>query len=88
MSFTNAEVSLGDGTDIYHALESQRIKRKNLKAVLMIGDGDWNIGDPPQQAAMKLGAESTSVYTDGRQRTGSKGSRARIRESAKVRFVG
>ena len=63
MSFTNAEVALGDGTDIYYALESQRTKRKNLKAVLMIGDGDWNIGDPPQQAAMKLGAEKVPVFT-------------------------
>ena len=63
MSFTNAEVSLGDGTDIYHALESQRTKRKNLKAVFMIGDGDWNVGDPPQQAAMKLGAEKVQVFT-------------------------
>ena len=36
MSFTNAEVSLGDGTDIYHALESQRAKRKNLKAVFTV----------------------------------------------------
>ena len=63
MSFTNAEVALGDGTDIYSALEAQRTKRKNLKAVFMIGDGDWNFGDPPQQAAMKLGAEKIPVFT-------------------------
>ena len=29
----------------------------------MIGDGDWNVGDPPQQAAMKMGAESMPVFT-------------------------
>ena len=44
MSLTNAETSIADGTDIYQALEGQRAKRKNLKAVLMISDGDWNHG--------------------------------------------
>jgi len=63
MSLTNAETSIADGTDIYDALDSQRAKRKNLKAVLMISDGDWNYGDPPQQAAMKLGAEKIPVFT-------------------------
>ena len=38
MSLTNAEMSIADGTDIYDALDSQRAKRKNLKAVLMISN--------------------------------------------------
>ena len=63
MSVTNAETSIGDGTDIYEALDSQRANRKNLKAILMISDGDWNYGDPPRQAAMKLGAEEVPVFT-------------------------
>ena len=63
MSVTNAETSIADGTDIYHALDAQRAKRKNLKlkAVLLISDGDWNYGDPPRQAAMKLGAGANPV---------------------------
>ena len=46
-----------DGTDIFNALESQRqkMKNKNLKAIFMLSDGDWNFGAPPQQAAMNLG---------------------------------
>ena len=63
MSFTNAEMSIADGTDIYQALEGQRAKRKNLKAVLMISDGDWNYGEKPVKAAMKLGAEKIPVFT-------------------------
>ena len=51
------------GTDIYNALESQRKKNKNLKAIFLLSDGDWNAGDPPQQAAMKLGAEKIPVFT-------------------------
>ena len=55
-SATNAKTSIADGTDIGDALErtlAQRA-RKNLKAVLMMGDGDWNHGDPPIQAARQL----------------------------------
>ena len=51
------------GTDINNALEDQRKKNKNLKAVFLLSDGDWNFGEPPQQAAMKLGAEKIPVFT-------------------------
>ena len=49
------------GTDIYNALEAQRKKNKNLKAIFLLSDGDWNFGEPPQQAAMKLGAGEKGI---------------------------
>ncbi|MDG1833316.1 MAG: hypothetical protein P8J63_08825, partial [Verrucomicrobiota bacterium] len=67
MSATNAETGIADGTDMANALNLTRTRKnlKNLKAVFMLSDGDWNFGGPPQQAAMRLGAEEppVPVYT-------------------------
>jgi len=63
MSGTDDTELIKAGTDIFNALDSQRKKNKNLKAVLILSDGDWNYGAPPQQAAMKLGAEKIPVFT-------------------------
>ena len=63
MSGTDDPELIKAGTDIYSALELQRKKNKNLKAVFILSDGDWNYGQPPQQAAMKLGAEKIPVFT-------------------------
>ena len=63
MSGTTNLLEIRAGTDIFNALDDQRKKNKNLKAVFLISDGDWNAGSPPQQAAMKLGAERVPVFT-------------------------
>ena len=63
MSGTDDPEHIKAGTDIFNALESQRTKNKNLKAIFLISDGDWNYGKAPQQAAMKLGAEKIPVFT-------------------------
>jgi hypothetical protein len=63
MSGTDDPEQIRAGTDIYSALEAQRKKNKNLKAIFLLSDGDWNFGQPPQQAAMKLGAEKIPVFT-------------------------
>ncbi|MDC0143702.1 hypothetical protein OAK45_04120 [Verrucomicrobia bacterium] len=67
MSATNAVTGIADGTDVANALNLTRTRwnQKNLKAIFMLGDGDWNFGDPPQQAAMRLGAKDppVPVYT-------------------------
>lgn len=60
MSGTN---SITAGTDIFDALEEQRAKNKNLRAIFLLSDGDWNYGSPPQQAAVKLGADKIPVFT-------------------------
>ena len=63
MSGTDDPEHIKAGTDIFNALESQRAKNKNLKAIFLISDGDSNYGKEPQQAAMKLGAEKIPVFT-------------------------
>ena len=60
MSGTN---SITAGTDIFDALEAQRAKNKNLRAIFLLSDGDWNYGSPPQQAAVKLGTDKIPVFT-------------------------
>ena len=56
MSGTDDPDHIKAGTDIFNALESQRAKNKNLKAIFLISDGDSNYGKDPQKAAMKLAA--------------------------------
>jgi hypothetical protein len=59
-SSTNAPDS---GTDINSALEQILQKQKNLKAVLVLTDGEWNAGKSPVSAALALRAQKTPVYT-------------------------
>ncbi len=42
------------GTDLNSALASVNKKHKNLRGVVMLTDGDWNIGDSPTVAATQL----------------------------------
>jgi uncharacterized membrane protein len=52
-----------DGTDIGGALAAAAKKYPHLRAVALISDGDWNVGDPPSQAALKLRMRDVPVYT-------------------------
>ncbi|HEY2951602.1 MAG TPA: vWA domain-containing protein, partial [Verrucomicrobiae bacterium] len=61
---TNAAAAANeDGTDINEALESVRQRQKHLKAVLMLTDGDWNLGKSPLSAATRLRGENVPIYT-------------------------
>jgi uncharacterized membrane protein len=51
-----------DGTDIGGALAAAAKKYPHLRAVALISDGDWNVGDPPSQAAMKLRMRDVPVF--------------------------
>ncbi len=51
-----------DGTDIHAALLGVLEKQPNLKAVVMISDGDWNTGLPPSQAATRLRMREVPVF--------------------------
>ncbi len=60
----NEAASKGEeGTDIDEALEKVATRGGNLKAVLLLTDGDWNIGKPPAGAATMLRARNVPVYT-------------------------
>lgn len=53
------------GTDINDAVGKLLSREENLKAVLVLTDGDWNIGDSPVVAASKYGARGIPVYSVG-----------------------
>ncbi len=57
----DGETGIADGTDIADALKSAHAN--NLKAVFMLGDGDWNYGGSPITAARSLGGTNVPVYT-------------------------
>ena len=50
------------GTDINAALESISKKHANLRGVVLIGDGDWNLGDAPSRAASRLRLKDVPVF--------------------------
>ena len=60
---TRAAVSEEDGTDINAALEKVSATHDDLRAVLLLSDGDWNMGKPPVSAATKLAYRNVPVFT-------------------------
>ncbi len=51
-----------DGTDLSLALGEQLAGIRNLRAVLLVSDGDWNTGPAPVGAAAKLRQRGVPVY--------------------------
>ena len=51
------------GTDLNDALESTLHNHDGLKAVLLLSDGDWNIGSSPLAAATKYRIRAIPIYT-------------------------
>jgi uncharacterized membrane protein len=60
--FSSAEQPSGEGTDIGAALSQAAEKHAHLGAVVLLSDGDWNTGDPPAKAAMRLRMRETPVF--------------------------
>ena len=56
---TSADV----GTDINAALEQTLQRQRNLKALLLISDGDWNTGKSPISAATAYRTRKVPIYT-------------------------
>ena len=52
-----------NGTDLDEALESALRRFKNLKAVLLLSDGDWNLGKSPLGAATRYREQNIPVFT-------------------------
>jgi uncharacterized membrane protein len=50
------------GTDLNRALEEAARMHGNLRAVLMLSDGDWNLGGSPVSAASALAVREIPVY--------------------------
>ena len=62
---TESNESADAGTDINSALEKVLARTDNLKAVLLLSDGDWNAGQSPVVAAAKASARGIPIYAMG-----------------------
>ncbi len=60
---TEANIEKVEGTDLNQALESAIQRESNLKAVLVLSDGDWNLGDSPALAAAQYRNQSIPIFT-------------------------
>jgi hypothetical protein len=54
-----------NGTDLNSALEAALQRFKNLKAVLLLTDGDWNLGKSPLGTATRYREENIPIFTVG-----------------------
>ncbi|MGP8198607.1 MAG: VWA domain-containing protein [Limisphaerales bacterium] len=52
-----------NGTDLDEALENAFHRFRNLKAVLLLSDGDWNMGKSPLGAATQYREQNIPVFT-------------------------
>jgi hypothetical protein len=52
-----------NGTDLGQALDDTFHRFKNLKAVLLLSDGDWNMGQSPLAAATRYREQNIPVFT-------------------------
>jgi len=53
------------GTDLNSALQSAGDKHANLRGIVLLSDGDWNIGQAPGTAASALRVKNVPVYAVG-----------------------
>ena len=60
--FSSAENPPNEATDINGALNRAAEEHPRLQAVVLLSDGDWNSGDPPSQAAVRLRMRHVPVY--------------------------
>jgi uncharacterized membrane protein len=51
-----------NGTDIGAAMAHAAEQHPHLRAVALVSDGDWNTGNPPSQAAIKLRMRDVPVF--------------------------
>lgn len=54
-----------DGTDLHDPLDRQAREGALPRAVLLLSDGDWNVGASPLLAASRLAAADVPVFTIG-----------------------
>ncbi|MGN6385028.1 MAG: hypothetical protein ACTHMT_02195 [Verrucomicrobiota bacterium] len=60
---TNKTANARSGTDLNEALEAPLSRDRNLKAVLLLSDGDWNTGRTPLAAAAEYRERDIPVFT-------------------------
>jgi hypothetical protein len=61
---TNAPAATSkEGTDLNSALDQLLQSQKNLKAVLLLSDGDWNLGKNPVSAATRYREQKVPIFS-------------------------
>jgi len=60
--FSSAETPPNTATDLNGALNKAAEEHSRLAAVVLLSDGDWNVGDPPSQSAVRLRMRHVPVY--------------------------
>lgn len=63
--FSSALPTPADGSDLHDSLDAAREKYTNLRGVVFASDGDWNVGEPPVDAATKLRLKNIPVFAFG-----------------------
>lgn len=53
------------GTDLQAALQQAAERHANLRGIVLLSDGDWNVGNPPAAAAADLRVRGVPVYAIG-----------------------
>lgn len=61
--FSSEEDPVESATDLNGALDRTIEEHPNLRGVVLISDGDWNIGNSPARAATRLRMRDTPVFT-------------------------
>ena len=79
-SFNSTLSQPEEGTDLQAALAAAAKKHTNLRGVVLISDGDWNVGAPPARAASQLRLKNIPVFVIGA------GSDSRLPDIELVRF--
>ena len=59
----NSKTDQEEGTDINDAMERVLQRDRRLKAVLLVSDGDWNLGKSPVSAATRFRSLKIPVFT-------------------------
>jgi hypothetical protein len=61
-SATSTNENAINGTDLNQALEGALQRYKNLKAVVLMSDGDWNLGKSPLEAATQYREQNIPIF--------------------------
>ncbi|MCP4190131.1 MAG: hypothetical protein GY768_05835 [Planctomycetaceae bacterium] len=69
-----------DATNLHAALSGSIAKHPNLRGLVVISDGDWNLGEPPAQAASQLRLKKIPAFVIGA------GSESRLPDVELARF--
>jgi hypothetical protein len=63
--FSSQPPTVEKGTDLNQALQAAADKHANLRGIVLLSDGDWNMGQAPGAAASALRVKNVPVFSVG-----------------------